>query len=806
MAPPLPGGGGVGVPGAPPLAPPTPAMSLPPRPQVVASVKMKRLHWKPVAVSAVTDTLWKKLSEDDHAIAIDESEFEGLFCQAAAKRDSVINDDSLNVTLGGDSNAMNKSFGPGSSGGGGGGGGLDAAAEKQAAAAAGDAPQKVKLIDAKRSYRTDIALSRFRGLTHEQIRTAIVEMDGSVLTTEKLGVLRQCVPTDEETAAVTAFAGDVAALPNVERFFLCLSTVPHVEARLSCVALETAFATQAGLLERDLGVIESACGQLSSSNRLQTILQVILRFGNYMNGGTHTGQAYGFKLCTLGKLKATKSADNKTTLFHYVLKHLQSTPAMRDELTTQLSAVKAAAQIDQAFLAKECAILEASVRKVDRELEWIDGQLARGGDATGDTGDGDDDDGDDDDVVDVASIAAAKRGAELHAHSVFKAKMTGFHASAALRAKAITERNAVAVDTSAAVMRLFAADVGPTAKWEDFFAVFDKFCDDYRAVQSDIERARKQTERQERAAAQRVTSQAKAKKRRSATTDTGIGFSAVGSPGRQTKNVHSMLSTAPGASTASSNRAPLTKRNASRNLLKSSASNSIGIGGIARANTSPHNTTHARAPQRSRARSRSCLGLLTAAADDVSLTTLSGITPTLSSAHSSSVRAAASDVRAASSSSSLIAPSSIAVPSALKSTLSLSSTTSSSKSMRSRSGSSSGGGGDTNENRNSSNGARKSKSSALLSSSSSSSAAATAKNTVPGVSDAVGRAMASMLASNPLASPTATAKAAKVNSSIKRKIASKAKNVQRRAKEALAGAAALGHRRRATASSAALGL
>ena len=95
--------------------------------------------------------------------------------------------------------------------------------------------------------------------------------------------------------------------------------MPHVDARLSCVALETQFATQAGLLERDLGVIENACAQLGDSDRLHTTLQVILRLGNYMNGGTHSGQAYGFKLCTLGKLKSTKASDNKTTLFHYVL-------------------------------------------------------------------------------------------------------------------------------------------------------------------------------------------------------------------------------------------------------------------------------------------------------------------------------------------------------------------------------------------------------------------------------------------------------------------------------------------------------
>lgn len=42
--------------------------------------------------------------------------------------------------------------------------------------------------------------------------------------------------------------------------------------------------------------------------------------GNYLNGGTARGGAYGFKLDTLGKLESVKGSDNKTSLLDLLAK------------------------------------------------------------------------------------------------------------------------------------------------------------------------------------------------------------------------------------------------------------------------------------------------------------------------------------------------------------------------------------------------------------------------------------------------------------------------------------------------------
>lgn len=50
-------------------------------------------------------------------------------------------------------------------------------------------------------------------------------------------------------------------------------------------------------------------------------MAIILTLGNYMNGGNMTrGQADGFGLEILSKLKDVKSKDSKVTLLHYVVR------------------------------------------------------------------------------------------------------------------------------------------------------------------------------------------------------------------------------------------------------------------------------------------------------------------------------------------------------------------------------------------------------------------------------------------------------------------------------------------------------
>ena len=67
-----------------------------------------------------------------------------------------------------------------------------------------------------------------------------------------------------------------------------------------------------------------AVKEVQKSTKLKTLLEIVLALGNYLNGGTFRGRAYGFKLEALTKLKDTKAADNQTTLLHYIVQLVSS--------------------------------------------------------------------------------------------------------------------------------------------------------------------------------------------------------------------------------------------------------------------------------------------------------------------------------------------------------------------------------------------------------------------------------------------------------------------------------------------------
>lgn len=59
---------------------------------------------------------------------------------------------------------------------------------------------------------------------------------------------------------------------------------------------------------------------LKSSKEVTSVLGLVLAFGNYMNGGNVArGQADGFELEILPKLKDVKCKDNTTNLLHYLV-------------------------------------------------------------------------------------------------------------------------------------------------------------------------------------------------------------------------------------------------------------------------------------------------------------------------------------------------------------------------------------------------------------------------------------------------------------------------------------------------------
>lgn len=80
--------------------------------------------------------------------------------------------------------------------------------------------QSVTLIDGKRAMNAAISLARVK-LSYSEIAEAVRAFDPKGLTTEQLIGINEFLPTPEEVAAVSAYAGDVTILGEVRCAFWC---------------------------------------------------------------------------------------------------------------------------------------------------------------------------------------------------------------------------------------------------------------------------------------------------------------------------------------------------------------------------------------------------------------------------------------------------------------------------------------------------------------------------------------------------------------------------------------------------------
>lgn len=266
---------------------------------VVPQNKVKGFFWNKLPNNKIEGTIWTSLGEGEEA-GIDTSFLEVAFSAKASSRPK-------SVTI-----------------------------KKETTA-----PKKVSLLDGKRIQNVGIVIGRIR-LSKEQMKEAIIQLDPNFVTGEMIDKLLGLVPTSDEVDSLTSYSGDLELLGNVEKLLLTLSTIPRLQQRLSCVQITETFGSACeGLLNR-IEMLSNATSEVRESHGFQSALRTVLSMGNFLNGGTSRGQAYGFKLETLNKLTAFKVTPKPSnseeedeeavsstpqrkirgTLMHFVAQHL----------------------------------------------------------------------------------------------------------------------------------------------------------------------------------------------------------------------------------------------------------------------------------------------------------------------------------------------------------------------------------------------------------------------------------------------------------------------------------------------------
>lgn len=182
--------------------------------------------------------------------------------------------------------------------------------------------QSIKVLDGKRSQTVGI-FARSLHLEFSQIERAIYSCDTSIVSMETLQQLMNIKPTREEIDSIKEAAQTQtnAPLDAPEQFLLKMSNISCATERIHCILFQADFDDAYSLITQKINTVTRVCRFLMENENLKLVFSIILTLGNYMNAGNRTrGQADGFGLEILSKLRDVKSKDLKITLLHFIVK------------------------------------------------------------------------------------------------------------------------------------------------------------------------------------------------------------------------------------------------------------------------------------------------------------------------------------------------------------------------------------------------------------------------------------------------------------------------------------------------------
>ena len=234
------------------------------------------------------------------------------------------------------------------------------------------------LIPIPRSNNISIMLSRFP-MNAGEIVEAISKGDPrGELTLERLAILLQCEPTQEELDLMRSFTGDAGVLTQSEKFLMDLSNIERLGDKIAALVYARQFPELIAEAHAGLDAISAACTQVKDgATGLRRVLAVALRVGNFMNAGGPRTNMSGVTLDSLHKLTdvrtTTPTAKGGVTLLDFVVELVDEQKSEEEEeeleLTSDISACQAASRIARVELEGIIRKIAEGAEKIKRETE-----------------------------------------------------------------------------------------------------------------------------------------------------------------------------------------------------------------------------------------------------------------------------------------------------------------------------------------------------------------------------------------------------------------------------------------------------
>uniref|UniRef100_A0A6Q2Y0W1 Diaphanous-related formin 2 n=1 Tax=Esox lucius TaxID=8010 RepID=A0A6Q2Y0W1_ESOLU len=228
--------------------------------------------------------------------------------------------------------------------------------------------KELRILDGKTAQNLSIFLGSFR-LPYEEIRDIVLEVDEERLSESLIQNLIKNLPEQKELSALAELKSEYEELCEPEQFGIVMSSVKLLRSRLNGILFKLTFEEQVNNIRPDIMNVTFACEEVKKSDSFSKLLEMVLLVGNYMNAGSRNAQTFGFHISFLCKLRDTKSADQNTTLLHFLAEKCEEKYPEILRFPEELEHVDSASKVSAEILKSSLSTMERHIQRLENDIE-----------------------------------------------------------------------------------------------------------------------------------------------------------------------------------------------------------------------------------------------------------------------------------------------------------------------------------------------------------------------------------------------------------------------------------------------------
>ncbi|KAK3085892.1 hypothetical protein FSP39_010094, partial [Pinctada imbricata] len=182
-------------------------------------------------------------------------------------------------------------------------------------------PQLVTVMEREKSGRVAYTMKALP-CSFDDVINAVTSLEVSAINSDRFAELMELFGAKEDVDKINNYVKRKSPghLDHPEYMLLELSKMEHFRSRVDFLRFRYRMQWQLFEIDQQLRELHTACDEITNSLALKNLLETLLAVGNYLNGGSPNGQADGYSLDILNKLKDIQDKDSKGNLLDFVMK------------------------------------------------------------------------------------------------------------------------------------------------------------------------------------------------------------------------------------------------------------------------------------------------------------------------------------------------------------------------------------------------------------------------------------------------------------------------------------------------------